>query len=142
VSILHEAMTALLSCITAYKPGTKEILWQNEYGSDITIEVIDTKTESYVIRRYYENGQPYYEHNYISGLKHGVSKAWHNNGQISCEHNYQDGLKYGVSKDWHNNGQLYSMHNYQHGKLHGLCEDWHDNGKPWCKHTYISGVRQ
>jgi len=92
VSILHDVLTALLSGITTYKPGTKEIQWQCIYGTPITIEVIDAETESYVERCYYENGKLHSEHNYQNESKHGLCKAWYHNGQLMYEYNYQNGV--------------------------------------------------
>jgi len=100
MSILHEASTALLSGTTAYKTGTKEILWQNKFGSDVTIEVIDAKTESYVERGYWDNGKLHYEYKYQDGKEHGLFKSWHYDGKLWYEDNYRNGVLCGVSKEW------------------------------------------
>jgi len=115
VSLLHDAMTALLSGITTYKAGTKEILWQDKYNTDITIEVVDVKTESYIERKYYNNGQLHYKDNYQNGKQHGLCKEWHDNEQLYYEGNYQNGKQHGLCKAWLDNGQLYYEENYRNG---------------------------
>jgi len=141
MSTLHDAMTALLSGITTYKAGTKEIQWKNNHGVDITIEVIDTNTESYV-ERYYDNGQPSYEYNYQNGQLHGLSTEWYSNEQLRYEYNYQNGLEHGASKGWYNNGQLNYEDNYQNGILHGASKEWYDNGQLNYEYNYQDGVKQ
>jgi len=95
MSILHDALTALLSGITTYKTGTKEIWWKDDYGGDITIEVVDAETESYVEREYYPNRQVRNEYHYHSGKLQGLCKGWYNNGQLWFRVNYRCGKRYG-----------------------------------------------
>jgi len=131
MSILHEALTALLSGITTYKAGTKEILWQDKRNNAITIEAVAAETESYVVRRYWKNEKLWYEHNFQNGKRHGVSKNWYANGQLSYEDSYQNGELHGICKEWHSNG-----------KEHELCRGWYRNGKLCYEDNYINGVLQ
>lgn len=69
----------------------------------------------------------------------GVGKLWHENGQLWYESNYVDGKEHGLCRRWYENGQLYLEINYKEGKLNGLHRAWHPNGQLWIESNYVDG---
>jgi antitoxin component YwqK of YwqJK toxin-antitoxin module len=88
--LVQEAFIAKLSDIVEYK-NPNEIWWKNEWGHKITIEFVDNSVSSSVVRRYYENGNNWYEREYQNGQLHGKATWWYENGNKDCEKEYQNG---------------------------------------------------
>lgn len=98
-----------------------------DYG-DIGIYV-DGKNHDGFKRRWYRNGQLYYEYNLKDGKKDGLGKAWHKNGQLKAEVNFKDGKKDGLCIQWYKNGQLFNVAIYKDGEVDGLMRVWNRNGQ-------------
>lgn len=64
MSLLHDVYTALLSGLT-YKTGN-EIHWYDKNGNQITVEPKNTGNNDYIIRRYHDNGNIYWEMKYYN----------------------------------------------------------------------------
>ena len=112
---LKKILIEQLSGIAKYKEGTKEILTQNQYNNPITVEILDVDTESYILRRYHDNGQPGYQLRYQNGKRHGTSEWWYEDGQLACQEGYQNGELHGVRKHWNMDGKLWGQREYQNG---------------------------
>ena len=114
---LKKLLTERLSGIAKYKENTKEICTKNKYGRPITIEILDVDTETYIVRRYYDNGKLWYQDKYQNGKLHGTCKRWHKNGKLRWEYEYQNGKEHGTWKGWYKDGQLWYQREYQNGIL-------------------------
>ncbi len=138
-NIIEQAVTALLSGITSYKPGTKEILWENEDGDEITVEYIGGETEYAIVRRYYENGQKRWEREYHQGQPHGKSLVWCENGQKYWKKEYRQGQQYGKDLGWWENGKKRWEEEYHQGQQHGKSLYWWENGQKHWEIEYHHG---
>lgn len=132
----HEALTALLSGITTRK-NTKEIWWKDENGNPITIE--GTGEDSWVVRRYYKNGQRHWKANYHQGQIHGKYIRWHPNGQKYWETNYHQDQLHGKDIRWDINGKKRWETDYHQGQLHGKCIEWSKDGQKYWDKKYEHG---
>lgn len=115
MNLLHEALTALLSGITT-KTG-EEIHWKDEYGRNITVELVDIKTGKYIIRYYYKNGQKDWQTEYQNDQAHGKHIVWYRNGQKQFEMEYSNGQMNGKYIEWQKNGGKVYEGEYKNGKL-------------------------
>ena len=89
MTLLHDAYTALLAGLT--HRTNNEIHWENEWGYPITVEPIDIEQCKYIVRRYYDNGQKWWERGYQNGQRHGKNIGWYFNGQKWWEEEWQNG---------------------------------------------------
>jgi len=138
-TLLHDAYIAWMSDITT-KTGN-EIHWKNEYGEDITVEPVDMKECRYIVRKYYDNGQKYWEIEYKDNKLHGKDIAWYKNGQKMWEKEYKDNKKQGKSISWYENGQKWWEVDYLNGQCHGKGLRWHKNGQKYWETDYLNGQR-
>ena len=113
MTLLHDAYTAWLAGLTT-KTGN-EIHWQNKNGIPITIEPIDMEKEKFVIRRYYSNGNKWWENEYQNGQLHGKFIRWHENGNKYREYKYQNGKPHGKYIEWYENGSKWREIEYKNG---------------------------
>jgi len=120
-----------------------------------------------ITRAWHDNGQLWYDHNYLNGMKHGTWYSWWSNGDISGVHNYFQnqrhgsysssypyakapghiyyyhlGKKHGTCRIWYSDQQIMSEINYYHGIKHGICREWKTNGQLASEVNYIHGIKQ
>jgi len=126
MSLLHDAYTALLSGLT-HKTGN-EIHWYNKDGCPITVEPIDIESESYMVRRYREDGSLRWEINYLQDQPHGKCLGWHYNGQLHWETDYVNGQRHGKHIGWSREGEKSFEYHYIND-LSTTLEEWeqHDD---------------
>ncbi len=115
MTVLHDAMTAYLSGLTA-KKNKKEIWWQDKNGYKITVELVDADLETYIVREYYDNGKLWFEMNYCKDQLHGLLKCYNDNGNLAWEYNYLKSQRHGLCKHYYDNGNLRTQYNYNNGK--------------------------
>ena len=94
--------------------------WIEEGGSlpqDLTEEEKDhlTKQGWSPLQGRYDNGQKYYEYNWLHGKKHGKEEGWYDNGQKWYEDNFLHGMWHGVIKTWDEDGNLFIDQEYFYG---------------------------
>jgi len=90
MTLLHDAMTAYLAGLTT-KLNEKEIWWQNESGFKVTVELVDTDSEQYIVRRYYDNGNLWWQDNYCKDKRHGSCIDYLENGDLLSVYVYENG---------------------------------------------------
>ena len=115
MTILHDALTALLAGITQYKPNTKEIEWEDKYGYPCTIESLGD--EKYVVRYYYANDNLLWEIPYRAGLREGVEKIYYTNDNLWREIPFKAGLKDGMERRYDKNGNITRQTLYKDDKI-------------------------
>jgi len=135
---LHDILTAQISGIAEYK-NEKEIWWKNDVGSPITVEIINTSTEEYKIRRYYKNGTKHWERDYVKGQLHGKHIEWYKNGTKSQETDYVKGQSHGKHIEWYENGNKSWEVDYVKGQKHGKNIGWYKNGTKSWEVDYVKG---
>jgi len=116
--------------IKVKKSGCEDISMLNKHGQLHGIS-----------RVWDENGQLWWEQNYMHGQLHGIYRRWHQNGQLGYEDNYSQGHKHGISRMWYPNGQLDYADNYHQGQLHGISRWWSDDGKSEYEANYHYGTQ-
>ena len=112
---LKQALMELLSGLTT-KKNDKEIWTKGQYGSPITVEIVDAEKEKYIARRYWENGNKRLEIYFKNDQQHGKSMYWRENG----------------SKFWESD--------YQNDELHGKYIVWNEDGNKLCEREYQDGL--
>ena len=80
---------AKLSGIAEYKNENE--IWCKERGVDVTIEFLNNSIFFVKVRRYYNNGNKFWEQNYKVGERHGKYICWFEDGNKNLEENYQNG---------------------------------------------------
>ena len=45
-----------------------------------------------LVKEYYDNGQLWFERNYVNGELNDLCRGWHDNGQLRYEWNYVNGV--------------------------------------------------
>ena len=90
-NIIKNAFIEILSGIAKYhKDGG--VITKDEHGNSITISFPTCLPSCAIIRKYYKNGQKWWEAEYQNGQKHGKSIGWHyENGQKRYKREYQKG---------------------------------------------------
>jgi len=73
--------------------------------------------------------------------KHGIRRGWYQNGQLWYESNYLQDQRHGIRRGWHENGQFWFETNYYHNKLHGISRGWDDGGKLNYEYNYHYGIQ-
>ena len=91
-------------------------------------------------RRWYQNGQLWYEYYWKNGEQHGPDRGWYQNGQLWYEENWKNGRRHGLERAWYQNGQLKYENNLKNGVRHGLHLGWYDNGKLRYEHNWENGT--
>ena len=51
----------------------------------------------------------------MNGVEHGLCREWYDNGQLWYEYNYVNGNSYGLCRGWYFDGQLRNEYNYVNG---------------------------
>jgi len=137
MTLLHDAYTALLSGLT-HRTGN-EIHWHDKHGCPITVEPVDVERESYLVRRYNDDGILCGEEGYSQGKIHGKRISLYLNGQKCWEADYHQGQLHGKCMGWYENGQLNWKINYIQDQRHGLSMGWYKNGNCRNEKYYING---
>ena len=74
------------------------------------------------------------------GEKDGVWKRWYENGQQWYEEVWKDGKEDGVWKWWYINGQQKYEGVWKDGKRNGVWKMWHKSGQQWYERVWKDGV--
>ena len=139
----------------------------SEYGEsgNKILEIIYSKDDpkTLIQRKWYENGNPESENNYIKNFDtNGDSKTWYENGQLhsqwTCdsvakskkgvvyfkngnkdyESQYINGKEQGEYWRWYENGNKSQLITYDNGKKNGKFLRWYEDGKPMLEGSYIN----
>jgi len=62
-------------------------------------------TNTYLLEKYYDNGQLAEKGNCINGEKEGVWISWYKDGTMSVKANYKKGKRSGTFKSWYPDGK-------------------------------------
>jgi len=138
MTLLHDAMTAYLAGLTTNRTE-KEIWWENERGDKLTVELVNSRWEKYIVRQYYDNGNLWWEENYLKDKLHGLNKTCYKNGNLVHEINYRKNQRHGLCRWCWENGNPRWKQNYYKGKLHGLCRAYYENGNLKAEYNYNHG---
>jgi len=69
--------------------------------------------------------------------KHGTRLMWHENGQLWYQNEYLNGKKHGLQQQWYMNGHIAYKERYVNDSMLGLQEYWHAGHKgKYFKTTY------
>ena len=113
--------TGEVQCITPYKDGKIEGLYQTFYRSGAKeIEVFFENGKKVGIEnRFYECGLLQNSVSYINGLKEGVEKQYYDTGELYSEVNYSKDDKNGLQTTYHKSGRVYSRCPFKDGAVFG-----------------------
>ena len=87
------------------------------------------RTQHGPIRRWYENGQPKMQGQYLKDQRVGTFTWWHLNGGRKLEAVYKQGQKSGMWTWWHENGMKSIQGEYDGNEAVGVWTWWDENGK-------------
>jgi antitoxin component YwqK of YwqJK toxin-antitoxin module len=90
---------------------------------------------------WYDNGNKWYEDNYLHGKTDGLQLLWWDNGNLKSESNYSFGEKYGIQKEYNENGYIKNKFNYLNGLLQGVQKEYNENGILIKTEEYDHGVK-
>jgi hypothetical protein len=85
---------------------------------------------------WYDNGQKYWEGNYLDGKRNGIQIIFYTNGHKKTRGNYQDDKKTGNWIEWHDNGQKKLEGNYRDDNRTGIWVEWSCDGKNMANSWY------
>jgi hypothetical protein len=85
---IKTVMISIVAGCAEYKPGTKEILCEDEFGADITIEFLSDDYMYLIERRCGADGKVLYDRNYKNYKPRGLSRYWMGDVHVT---EYKDG---------------------------------------------------
>jgi len=91
---------------SATMKNDKEMEWEDEYGSLITIEFPTNTPTRAIVRKYWKSGGRFREVEYRYGLRNGFHLGWYKNGEKHWEMEYQDGKQKGECLFWGDDGKI------------------------------------
>jgi len=92
-------------------------------------------------RRWYANGQLYWERTFKNGRKNGTHKGWWPNGQLKFFYPFKNGNYNGELREWYDNGALAKLFRYDNGRETGKQQAWRKNGKLYVNYVMKNGKR-
>lgn len=92
-----------------------------------------TKPDTMLIKRYYENGNLSEEASFKQGdttVREGYSRWYHKNGKVEIEMPYTNHKRNGLCRIFYENGKLARTSVYEMSKLNGVSVYYYENGNP------------
>lgn len=127
--VIRNALLLKLSRAGSWKNNREMWCGWKDNRYQVTIEW--KENDLITIRRYFDNGNIAWEHNYKNMNKEGVFRAWSKDGRLtSCGH-YTNNKLNGEYKEWSALGSLICERHYKNGKFHGPQKKWSTGKNPF-----------
>ena len=97
--------------------------WFENGNLNFVINFNETGTQHGEAIGYFENGNLFYQKNYLNGREDGQEKYFYNDGKNKSSKFYKNGLLDGESILWHENGRISLKANYKNNIKEGYWEE-------------------
>ena len=115
--LVYKACLAFAAGETPDLGKTRSILWEDEEGTKIIINIFDSKEEDVMIQRYYDNDSVLSTENYKKGKRHGQYLKYSKFGTILVNEHYRNGKLHGEQHYYYLHGGIMSSEYYLEGVL-------------------------
>jgi len=83
----------------------------------IGIQFINNSFKDYIVYKYYDNGQIWYQRQYKNDKLHGDYIEYYDNGQISYHCQYKNDICHGDCISYYESGRIRYQTKYKNGEL-------------------------
>ncbi len=115
-----------------------------EDGQLQSVMLFDDSGLSAMALFYHPDGKKAAEGKYVGKKREGLWKFYSaiTDGYLVSEENYLSDIRHGLSRKFYNNGEVAETLNYLNGTKHGAWSQYYIDGKPCLKATYNDGHLQ